>query len=186
MVFHSVERLITFESFENFLEQPENRDRRYELIHGEIVEKTMPTEQHGIVVTRFLVRLYPHLERINPDVRLGPEIRVRTPGDIHNARQPDISYFADTTRPLSDRGVVERMPDLAIEVKSPTDTYQELRERADYYLANGTRMVIIADPAERRFTVLTPGAVRILNEADVFEGGDVLPGFQMRVSEVFP
>ncbi|MEO8393156.1 MAG: Uma2 family endonuclease [Chloroflexota bacterium] len=41
-------QLYTIEDFEQFITQPENRDRRFELINGEIVEK-MPTESHGII-----------------------------------------------------------------------------------------------------------------------------------------
>ncbi|MCK6580553.1 MAG: Uma2 family endonuclease [Anaerolineae bacterium] len=41
------ERLYTAEEFEQFIRTPENRARRLELIEGEIVERAMPTEEHG-------------------------------------------------------------------------------------------------------------------------------------------
>lgn len=39
----------TIEEFEEFIARPENGDRVFELIHGEIVEK-VPTEEHSMAI----------------------------------------------------------------------------------------------------------------------------------------
>ncbi len=178
-------KLYTVAEFEHFMALPENHDRHYELIHGEIVEKTMPTELHGVIVGRILGELYIHLKAY-PGGRVGAEIRNRMPGDDHNSRQPDISYYADASRPIVKQGAVPQMPDLAIEVKSPDDTYKEMREKADYYLSNGTRMVWLIYPEKHLVEVHTPDDFSILDDADTLDGGDVLPGFKLVVREIFP
>ena len=179
-------KLYTVAEFERIAALPENRDRLFELIHGEIVEKAMPTELHGIVVGRILGELYIHLKS-HPGGRIGAEIRNRMPGDEHNSRQPDISYFADDSRPIVEKGAVPQMPDLAIEVKSPDDTYKEMREKADYYLANGTRMVWLFFTEMRTIEVRLPGGkFYTLTVNDTLDGCDVLPGFSLPVQEIFP
>ena len=78
------------------------------------------------------------------------------------------------------------MPDLAIEIKSPSDTVRLMREKAAYYLANGARQVWLVYPAQRMVEVYSPEAdVEILMVGDQLPGGDVLPGFAMSVVEVF-
>ena len=115
-------KLYAVEAFEHFLALPENRERLFELIHGEIVEK-IPTEEHGIIVFIISGELYIYL-RHNPGGRAGIEVRHQTPGDEHNSRLPDISYIRDTSAPVTKQGSIPRMPDLAVEVKSPDDTYK--------------------------------------------------------------
>ena len=77
------------------------------------------------------------------------------------------------------------MPDLAIEVKSPDDSNTELREKALFYLKNGTRVVILAFPAQRRLEIYSEAAVETLNINDTFDGSDVLPDFSLAVRDIF-
>ncbi|MBL8146404.1 MAG: Uma2 family endonuclease [Anaerolineae bacterium] len=100
----------------------------------------MPTELHGIIVANLIAALWLVI-KAGGCGRVGAEIRNRMPGDEHNARQPDVSYFADDSRPIVERGAVSRMPDIAAELKSPDDSYKVMREKADYYLANGAHLV---------------------------------------------
>ena len=177
-------QLYTVDEFERLLEQPENSDRLLELIDGEIVEK-MPTEEHGIVVLKIGSRLliFVDLTKIG---RVGVEIRHRNPEDNYNDRLPDISFTADTTTPVVTKGAVLRFPDLAVEVKSPSDSYRQMREKAAYYLANGTKMVWLVYPEKRIIEVYrADGEIQILTEDDMLDGGDVLPGFSMSVSDIF-
>lgn len=176
-------KLYTVQEFDAFLARPENQDRLFELIDGEIVEK-MPTEEQGLIVARISGEIYIYLKS-HPGGRLGVEIRNRIPGDEHNSRQPDVSYFADITRPVVQRGAVPQMPDLAIEVKSPDDTYKLMREKADYYLANGARMVWLIYPEKQLLEVHTQDTLDILNTQDTLSGGDVLPGFLLPVHQIF-
>jgi len=177
-------RLYTVDEFEAFLALPENKERRFELINGEIVEK-VPSEEHGIIVLRIGSKLLIFVDLHNLG-RVAVEVRHRIPGDDHNARLPDISYRRDTSVPVVRQGSVPVMPDLAVEVKSPDDSYRELRDKADYYLTNGLRMVWLVYPEKRLVEVLTPDDVDILTIDDTLDGGDVLPGFSLPVKEIFP
>jgi Uma2 family endonuclease len=177
-------QLVTVDEFDQFLALPENRERLFELVNGEIVEK-MPTQLHGVTVLTIGTEIRILLKQ-NPIGRVGVEIRHRKPEDRYNDRLPDISFVADMTTPIVAQGAMPRFPDLAVEVKSPDDSYRQMRDTAAYYLANGVKLVWLVYPEKRIIEVYrADGDIQILNEEDTLDGGDVLPGFSMAVRDVF-
>ncbi len=61
-----------------------------------------------------------------------------------------------------------------------------MREKAAYYIANGSRMVWLLYPEKRLIEIFQPAAdIQILTEADTLNGGDVLPGFMLPVRDAF-
>jgi Uma2 family endonuclease len=81
---------------------------------------------------------------------------------------------------------IEIAPDLAIEVVSPTDHFVRLARKIRQYLERGVRMIWVIDPEDRSATVYRPGVPDLyLTENDTLEGADVLPGFSVRVAELF-
>src|SRR5438046_8729677 len=121
-------KLFTVVEFEQFLALPENCDRYFELIHGEIVEK-VPTEEHGLIAANICGFLWQYT-RQSGFGRAMIAVRISMPEDAYNSRQPDLAFFADTSRPVVKRGPVLQMPNLVIEMKSPDDSYKSMRERA--------------------------------------------------------
>ena len=176
------ERLYTVDEFEHLLEQPEYSERLLELIDGEIVEK-MPTEKHGEVTALIVMALGAFIVP-NKLGRLGVEVRHRIPSDDHNSRLPDISFISGK-RPSVTEGSVPQMPDLAIEVKSPSDSLKDMRERAHYYLLNGTKLVWLFDPVKRFAIALTLEDEEVFLEHETLDGGDVLPGFKLVLKDIF-
>ena len=173
----------TVDEFEQFLCQPENVDRLFELIDGEIVEK-MPTQQHGMIASNinFALMLYNKQHRSG---RIGAEVRHQAIKDKRNSLMPDIS-FTSGNRPLVTEGSVMQMPDLAIEIRSPDDSLKQMREKAEYYLANGSRLVWLVVPGKRYVEVHRPNQEEeIMFGSDVLDGGDVLPGFTLPIADVF-
>ena len=182
-------KFYTAEEFERFASLPENADRRFELINGEIYEK-MPTEEHGVIVLRIGSRILVFVETRNLGW-VGVEIRHRMPGDKENARLPDISFTSDATRTLVKKGSVRQMPDLAVEVFSPDDDYQDLQAKAKYYLQNGSRLVWLVYPRSKTVEICTltdTGDVKIdtVGIDGELDGGDVLPEFTLPVRDIFP
>src|SRR5262245_45391133 len=107
----------TIDDFERFITEPENAHRLFELIHGEIVEK-VPTLQHGVICGNVLAPLW-NFSRASGVGRVATEVRHHIQGDVHNDRLPNVSYYADASKPLIEHGSTPYMPDLAVEVKSP-------------------------------------------------------------------
>lgn len=103
-------------------------------------------------------------------------------------RGPDVSYYSKKRLPLEKRVVKynDLPPDLCVEVVSPSNTKKELRTKIQEYFTVGVRMVWVVEPEDRSITVLTsPSEGRTLYDDSELGGGDVLPGFMCKVSELF-
>ncbi len=159
-------------------------DRRFELIHGEVVEK-MPTQLHAYIVHVISGLLFIYL-RAQPIGYALVEARFRVPDDDTNHRIPDLAYISRDKGPLRSQGAAPYMPDLAVEVQSPDQSDAFMVDKARYYLANGTRMVWLIYPDRRLAEVLTADTRHLLTEAGVIDGADLLPGFTLSVRELFP
>jgi Uma2 family endonuclease len=178
-------KLYTADEFEQFAEA--DSDRLLELIDGEIYEK-MPTEEHGMVAGNIHAPLW-NFVKPRKLGRVGIEVRHRRPEDQRYSLLPDVSFTsAERLLPIVEKGSVPQMPDLVVEVKSPDDTYKDLRAKADYYLANGSRLVWLVYPQRLEVEVCVKdqnGTVHRHTVKDVLDGGDVLPGFRLPLAEVF-
>jgi Uma2 family endonuclease len=174
---------ITLEAFEAFLAEAPERERRYELIDGAIIEKAMPTDEHSLTNGVFIGELYVY-SRANGIGLPGPEHRFRFPGE--NSRIPDIALIIDPNVPITTKGASLHMPDIIVEVKSPDDTYDKMRERARFYIANGVRIVWLVFTRARIVEVYRPNLPsEILTADDTIEGYDVLPGFSFPAARLF-
>ncbi len=177
-------KLYTVDEFEQFIDLPENADRLFELIDGEIAEK-VPTEEHSIVAGNIYAALRAFVKPRNLG-RVLFEVRHQLTGDTENSRLPDVEFTrAERVQPVVKRGAVPQLPDLAVEVKSPTDRAAVMRRKALYYLENGVQLVCLVYPDTQRIEVLGPDTLKTLIMGDTLDGGDVLPGFTLSVKDVF-
>jgi len=177
----TAKKLNSTSEFEALIARPENRERLFELVNGEITEK-MPTEVHGAIAGNIITDLNLYL-RQNRIGRAATEARHSV--DEHNDFLPDVSVILDASRVPVDAGAIPRMPDLAVEIKSPSDSLKGLREKARYYLAHGTRLVWIVLPQYKIVEVYTPDNEFVVGEDEVLTGSDVLPGFALPVKHIF-
>jgi Uma2 family endonuclease len=172
---------ITTETFEEFLAT--HREGLYELIDGEIVEK-MVTEEHGGIALNIGSALHAYLKK-NKIGLASVEARYAPVGDKYNDRLPDVS-FRRTDAPRVKKGAVQGMPDLAVEIKSPDDSNKQMRATADFYIANGAKMVWLVFPDKKLVEVHRPdGNYETYLEGDTISGGELLPDFSITVAEIF-
>jgi Uma2 family endonuclease len=78
------------------------------------------------------------------------------------------------------------VPDLVVEALSESNTLAEMeRKRAEYFDA-GVWVIWEVDPERRSVCVYTPGGiVNRLDSSQILDGGQVLPGFSLVLSELF-
>ena len=102
-------------------------------------------------------------------------------------RAPDVAFVARERFPHGlPQEFIDGAPDLAVEVVSPNDSHADVMEKVGEYLDAGTRLVWVASRRTRSVTVHRPdGTAQTLRADDVLSGEDVLPGFQVRVRELF-
>ena len=84
------------------------------------------------------------------------------------------------------QGYPNLAPDLAIEVKSPSNSNPEMAAKAWMWLSYGSQQAWVADPERVTVTLYRPGAdPQTLGEDDELTGGDLLPGFTTPVWRLF-
>jgi Uma2 family endonuclease len=172
---------VTMEAFEEFLAN--HREGLYELIEGEIVEKS-GTELHGYLVANIgaIIGLYLKGKKIG---RVLAHVHYHVPNNAHNCRSIDVS-FRRTDEPIVEKGAIEGMPDLAVEIKSPDDSNKDMRAAAEFYIANGCKLVWLVFPEKKMVEVHRPDAdFETYLSDETLSGGDVLPDFSMSVAEIF-
>ncbi len=168
---------------------PENAGKRFELLNGEIYEVPTPEPEHNYVVGQF----YGPMWNFNSTHKLGFVFGDNTSYTLPNGDEliPDVSFVAKerASFPLPKKFFLA--PDLAIEVKSPSNTERELLDKAESYLKSGTRLVWLVYPVSKVVWVcrLAENGDLILHKAefnDTLHGEDVLPGFELAVKDIFP
>jgi Uma2 family endonuclease len=76
--------------------------------------------------------------------------------------------------------------DVAIEIVSPRQGVNPLIRRCLWYVEHGVRVALLVDPADRSVIAFRPqGRTSALRGTDVIDLGDVIPGLQLVVAEVF-
>ncbi len=161
---------------------------RGELIRG-VLRETMPTgRQHGEIVMNLGAELRNFIKPRKLGSLVGSDCGVRLERDPDTVREPDIAYTAFERIPPDDDAsrYSEVIPDLVVEVASPTDSHSGLNDKALMWLRYGVRLVWVVHPETRSVDVHREGhKVIALFEDDSLDGLDVLPGFTCAVSEVF-
>ncbi|MXX53996.1 MAG: hypothetical protein F4Z35_08795 [Dehalococcoidia bacterium] len=77
-------------------------------------------------------------------------------------------------------------PDLVVEVMSPSDRLTPVAKKVRDWLEAGTRIVIVVNSRRRNVTVHKPDEEpTIPTEEDTLDGGDVVPGWEMPVKNIF-
>jgi Uma2 family endonuclease len=173
------------EDFERFCDLPENADRLFEFIGGEIVEVMSRPYASSLVVS---VNMYLH--QYVDSRKLGYITGKKGGYAISGERyQPDLAFISRLRQPQLPRfGYVPNAPDLVVKVDSPADTAfgRDLRIKTLNYLAAGTHIWILV-PDQQVVEVYIPGQpVKIIGIDGTLDGGDVLPGFTLAVKDIFP
>jgi Uma2 family endonuclease len=161
---------------------------RYELVKGELKRVPPTGREHGGVTMELAspLHLYVKLNRLGRVYAAETGFKLESNPDT--VRAPDIAFVRAERIEAAGRvqGYGEGAPDLAVEVLSPGNTKREMAEKVEQYFAAGARLVWVVSPKLKTVTVyrsLTD--ITTLTEKDTLDGGEVVPGFQIPVAEIF-
>jgi Uma2 family endonuclease len=164
---------------------------RYEIIDGQRVGMPPVSAFASIVASRIVVEIN-IFARGNQLGEAVTDTLFRLPLPRSRNRRPD-GAFVSRNRwprgqpvPLRDNAW-DVVPDLAIEVVSPTDFAEDLLTKVDEYFRAGVGLVWIVYPSLRLIQVYESMVrIRGVTAADELDGGAVLPGFRIPVAALFP
>jgi Uma2 family endonuclease len=160
-----------------------------ELIDGQLVERTPMGRKADAVAARILRLVGHHVDLHRLGVVNGAEGSYQIfPDAPKKVRIPDVSFAR--WEKLPEQGVEEGhgkiAPDLVVEVISPNDLAVKVAAKVRDFLSAGVSQVWVANPDTCEILVYRfDGSVALLRSGDVLDGGDILPGFQCLVSDLF-
>ena len=169
------------------LEMPDD-GYRYELIEGELRRMSPAGDEHGRVGMELAIPLGSHVKQNKLGKLYLAETGFLIKTNPDTVRAPDIAFvrIERIAQGPGVKGYRVGAPDLAVEVVSPGDTVSEVEEKVAEWLEGGARMVWVVSPKLHTVTVYRSLIdIVTLTEKDKLDGGDVVPGFQMNVAEVF-
>ena len=187
MTAHAVleERLYTAEEFYEFKD-----NRNYELWDGRLVERAVSrrssyvgqkaaSRMDDFVTPRRLGSVY--------GSDLGLKIFANRPRDVPRADVTFISRARLDEYLSDDTPFLEVVPELLVEVVSPTNTAAELDGKVTEYLDAGVKLVWVIYPATRHaFVHRADGTVELAPTGGMLRGEDIIPGFELPLTSLFP
>ena len=160
---------------------------RYELVRGELRKMAPTGGEHGWIESDINGSLIPYVKANNLGRTFGGNTGFFLERGPDHVRAPDVAFVRRERVEAIGRQIRywPEAPDLAIEVISPDDRYTEVNEKVADWLTAGTRMVVVVNPRNRTVNVHTPDNTVTLKIGDTLDGGDVVPGWQMPLTDIF-
>ena len=157
-----------------------------ELIDGRIVRRPPAGVEHGILV----VEVGRHLHDFVAERELGWIMSGRV--GVYTRRNPDCVRGADVVFIPKERLPKPRgkflavAPELVVEIMSPDDRRQDVREKVEEYFSIGVQWVWVVEPANWAVLVFrSPTEMQKFEEGDTLHGEGVLEGFELPVATLF-
>ena len=160
-------------------------EKEYEIVDGQPEEKEMGGARHGGVGARLIARLVMHVEAHQLGGIYGPDTTFQIG---QNQRLPDVSFVSASRIPPEGEpeGIWPIAPDLAVEIIWPNDLFEKVLSKVWEYFAAGVRQVWLIS-LEHKTVIIhhSPTQTTILTEADELASDELLPGFRLRIGELF-
>lgn len=159
----------------------------YEVVNGEMVELA-PMGAHEVWLASFLnIKLGSFAQGQNIGYVVTEMLFELRPG---LQRRPDVAYVSyqrwSRRRHIPRINAWPVVPELAVEVVSLSNTFEEVVRKVSEYFAAGVQHVWIITPAEQRVYVYTsPTQITVLTRQDVLGDASLLPGFSLPLTEMF-
>ena len=171
---------------EDVIRAAEGEKRLCELIDGVLVEKTtgMYESMLALVIGHVLLDF---LDKHPGGMALGADGALKILSS--QVRVPDVCFISSerlAALPQPLRPIPALVPDLAVEVLSKSNTKAEMERKLHDYFEAGVELVWSIDPWTHTAKVYTsPEQVTEVDEDGLLDGGEVLPGFQISLTDLF-
>ncbi len=154
----------------------------YELLDGELIEVPSASGRHNFAAGRLTTFLNIYLFRTKVAAVL-PE----TEFAIGESRlRPDIAVLSRANFERMGEGVspVRELPEIAIEIASPSESASAMERKVAAYLGAGVSEVWVIYPSTEHLFVHTKSGARLFDRDALLETA-VLPGWSLRIGEIF-
>ena len=160
------------------------KNKNYEFVNGKLEKKNMPNAKHSGVSTRLSAEIWFYLKK-NKIGRIYNEAHFQIGAD---KRVPDVAFVSADRIPPT--GEPEKFwsfaPDLAVEIVSPTDFYQDVLDKIDEYFKAQVKQVWLINPEKENLTIyFSFDETKVLSKTDILTCEQILPNFRLKLSDIF-
>ncbi len=160
--------------------------RRFELVTRTVVENTMGAPESYLAL-EIGTLLKEYLLRNDIGFLYGADTLIEFLPKL--VRGPDVCFVPWTQRPdrtIPTEPISDLLPELVVEVLSPSNTTGEIRRKIKEYFKAGVKIVWVIDPPTRSAVVhVGPDKQSTIPESGALLGGNVLPGFKLPLTKLF-
>jgi len=162
-----------------------DRSHRYELIKGELLTMSPAGDEHGAITINLSTLLHNHVKAHNLGDCRSADTGFKLESNPDTVLAPDIAFIARERAGTRFPGFRPGAPDLAVEVISPGQTKPEVDRKTTLWLELGAKSVWNVNFKRRTVEVnRADGQKKLFYETDELVD-DTVPGFRVRVSEIF-
>lgn len=163
---------------------------RYELLDGKLIVMSPAGFDHGDICSNIIIELGSFVRPRRLGSVCDGQTGFRLPGGAvrKTVLAPDVAFVRrERVAAIKDRRkFFEGAPDLAVEVLSPGERLKKTEAKVQRYFLSGCRLAWIVDPIGRQVYVYQPGGSVVTKSAEGWlDGAEVIPGFRLRVKEMF-
>jgi len=164
-------------------------DLLYEVVDGQAVELA-PMGAYEVWLATTLTEYLRRFARQHHLGRAVQEMLFDLGAAVQRKRRPDVAFVSYDRWPPQQRvprtEAWEVVPNLAVEVVSPTDRVNDLINKVAEYFRAGVECVWVVFPSQEQvYIYASPTSVRLLTRADTLYGEPVLPHFQLQLAALF-
>ncbi|HEY1759932.1 MAG TPA: Uma2 family endonuclease [Bryobacteraceae bacterium] len=164
---------------------PDDDSVQIELDEGELITMPPAGEEHGHVEADLLVLMSNFVRKHKLGRVYGGDTGFRL--NDRTVFAPDVAFVRKArVDAIRSKSFANGAPDLAVEVFSPSDGPRQTTSKVKRYLDLGTHTVWVVYPKNQKVEVFeASGAKRTLHGNDLLEAPDLLPGFSVKVADLF-
>ena len=105
-------------------------------------------------------------------------------------RAPDVAWVSPARVPemgAKTDGPGEVVPDLIVEIRSPSDSLTQLQQKLDLWVTRGARLAWLIDPDRTTAHIYRPGRPpEVLSKPQSLSGEDIAPGLSVDLTRIWP
>ena len=157
-----------------------------ELVRGELVLMTPAGVYHGKIERRLSTQIGNHTDASGLGEVLSGDTGFLLETDPDTVRAPDVAFVRAERVPQEPvEGFFPGPPDLAVEIRSPSDRNADVLAKISHYLATGVEVVWDVNPKTKTVTTYRQDTQEVFQEGDTLTEESLLPGFTLEVTDLF-
>ncbi len=158
-----------------------------ELVEGRVVRMSPTMPRHGKVEYRMAAALGRAVEESKSgEVQVG-EVGIYTHRNPDTVRGADVLFISQGRLAQATPGkFLDVAPEIVVEILSPDDRWSEVRKKLREYFEIGVLVVLVVDAEGQTIIAYrSPIDLHEYSGDDVLMLEDLLPGFRLRVADLF-